>query len=144
METSEGRDIRKKAVKDLSEIEKYRAKDKAFGRFATTEEDGANGMFRIPKWGKTFRCIVSDGLDGTGWEHVSVSKEGKQTCPTWEEMDWVKNVFWRSDEVAIQIHPAKSENISYADYCLHLWRPIDVELPLPDPEMVGPLVMKGM
>src|SRR5580692_2000150 len=103
-------------MKDLEEIEKYRATGAVYGRFSTTKEDGANGMFRIPQWGKIFRCIVSDGLDVAGWEHVSVTKEGRESCPTWEEMCWVKDLFWRSDEAAIQIHPAKSESISYHPY----------------------------
>jgi hypothetical protein len=42
-----------------------------------------------PPVGPVFKIIVGD--DG-GWDHVSVSL-GKRT-PTWDEMCWVKNLFF--------------------------------------------------
>lgn len=125
--------------KDLKEVEGYRVtvdRCELLGIdtfWASGPEDGNNGMFRIPKWGKTFRIIISDG---EGWEHVSVTKEGLHTCPTWEEMCWVKSLFWEPDEACMQLHVADSDNISDHDYCLHIFRPIGVPIPLPDPMMV--------
>lgn len=67
------------------------------------------------------------------WEHVSVSA---RTTPTWDEMCWVKNLFWPADECVVQFHPAGKDYISDHDACLHLWRVIGVDFPLPPPEAV--------
>lgn len=55
-----------------------------------------------------------------GWEHVSVSLGNR--CPTWDEMCFVKNLFWDEEDIAIQFHPAKSEYVNLHPYALHLWR----------------------
>lgn len=102
--------------------------------------NGNNGLFLIPHFkihGYSFLAMVSDGL---GWEHVSVSiQSNKKTdrCPTWEEMCWVKDLFWSKDEVVIQYHPAESDYVNNHKACLHLWKPIGVVLPVPDSLMVG-------
>ena len=70
------------------------------------------------------------------WEHVSVSNEAR--CPTWEEMCWIKSLFWEDEEVVVQFHPAKSEYVNYHPFCLHLWKPIGFELPTPPAIAVGP------
>lgn len=102
---------------------------------------GNNGMFVMPHYKVNdyeIRCMISDGLD---WEHVSVTVAHKRKeasrCPTWEEMCWVKDLFWNEDEVVIQYHPAKADYVSMHPYCLHLWKPIGMILPTPDPLMVG-------
>jgi len=41
-----------------------------------------------------------------GWEHVSVSLvAGRDMTPTWTEMNWVKDLFWKEDETVVQFHP---------------------------------------
>ena len=102
---------------------------------------GNNGMFIIPHYKVNdyeIRCMISDGLL---WEHVSVTVSHKDKtstrCPTWEEMCFVKDVFWDKDEVVIQYHPAESDYVSMHPFCLHLWKPIGIVLPTPDPLMVG-------
>ena len=90
--------------------------------------------------GYYLNCVMSNGM---GWEHVSITvqtyikKRKVERCPTWEEMCLVKNYFWNEDEVVIQYHPAKKDYVSMHPYCLHLWKPIGIELPTPDPLMVG-------
>jgi hypothetical protein len=64
-----------------------------------------------------------------GWDHVSVSF--KDRCPTWDEMEWVKRAFFRPDEVAMQLHVAEADHISFHPYTLHLWRKTDGSIPLP-------------
>lgn len=116
---------------------------------------GNNGFFVFahPKIANYFiQCQISDGM---GWEHVSVSlmkevnigrfkqpakwvKETVERCPTWEEMCWVKNQFWNEDECVVQYHPPKSENVSLHNWCLHLWKPVKKELPMPESILVGP------
>lgn len=84
------------------------------------------------------RVMVSAGdIPEMPWEHVSVSLRTR--CPTWEEMAWVKSLFWGDDESVIQYHPPKSEYVSFHPFCLHLWKPIGIELPRPPTIAVGPL-----
>jgi hypothetical protein len=110
---------------------KYRA---LTGPFASTEEDGNNGAFDVPyaPSGKSFSVIASDGM---GWEHVSVSYPNR--CPTWEEMCFIKELFWEPEDVVIQYHPRESEYVNQHPYCLHLWRSTDQVVPTPPPIMVG-------
>lgn len=93
-----------------------------------------NGAFMF-KGG--LRVIASDSTcEGSeGWEHVSVSLATR--CPTWEEMCFVKALFWKDDEVVFQLHPAKDKWISNHPYCLHMWRKIDADPPLPPGIFVG-------
>lgn len=48
--------------------------------------------------------IASSGDPAVPWEHVSVSVSGARRCPTWEEMDAVKRLFWADDETVMQLH----------------------------------------
>lgn len=102
---------------------------------------GNNGFFIIPHYrirDYEIRCQVSDGL---GWEHVSVTiaREGEKAsrCPTWEEMCFVKSTFWDKQDCVIEYHPPESEYVSNHHFCLHLWKPTTVDIPLPDSLMVG-------
>lgn len=107
-------------------IEKYRAR-KAEILIYGDNGDEYNGVFKIPlPSGKTANVIISNGM---GWEHVSVSLKGR--CPRWQEMCYIKSLFWDDEEVVIQYHPKKSEYVNVHKYCLHLWKPIDMELPTP-------------
>lgn len=74
------------------------------------------------------KAIADDG-DETGWEHVSVSLPTR--CPTWEEMAYVKGLFWDDDDCVVQFHPPKSEYVNNHPFCLHLWRPVRESLPKP-------------
>lgn len=123
--------------------EKYRVKKGALG---SDQSYGCNGLFSIPHYkisGYQINCIVSDGM---GWQHVSVSLTNEQPgkrvfsverCPTWDEMCFVKDQFWSDEETVIQLHPPKSEYVNQHKYCLHLWKPDAIEIPLPDSLMVG-------
>ena len=95
--------------------------------------DERNGCFIVPlKHQQKLRIIASDGF---GWEHVSVSRRDR--CPTWDEMCQIKALFWDDDDCVIQYHPPRSEYVNNHPYCLHLWRPIGVSLPMPPSIMVG-------
>jgi len=114
-------------------IEQYRIKE---GRLSSDKSYGNNGAFMVPYRfsGATLLGIIVS--DGEGWDHVSVSL--KNRCPTWEEMCWVKDLFFEPHEVVMQLHPAKSEYVNHHPYCLHLWRPQNRSIPLPPTEFVGP------
>ena len=97
--------------------------------------DETCGAFLIPSPidGQTLKVVASSG---DGWDHVSVSRENR--CPNWTEMDHVKRLFFKDNEVAMQLHVPPDEHINFHPYCLHLWRPLDVEIPRPPAGMVGP------
>lgn len=98
--------------------------------------DGYNGCFGFNFRGAPLRVICSDQL---GWEHVSVS-HGKR-CPTWEEMCFIKDLFFDDEEVVMQLHPRKHEYVNCHPFCLHLWRPTAENpgrIPEPPSIMVGP------
>lgn len=107
-------------------------------QFATSIKDGNNGLFLIPCGTDFIQCIASDGM---GWEHVSVTVRTKNRSitqiPTWEVMQWMKEVFWDDEDVVIQFHPAKSEYVNNHPNVLHLWRPTDVVIPVPNSILVG-------
>lgn len=96
---------------------------------------GSDGAFIIPFDNKTRLSVISSS--GGGWEHVSVSPFHKRRTPTWEEMNFVKGIFWGPEETVIQFHPPEQLYINNHKYVLHLWRPIGVPLPFPPLEMVG-------
>lgn len=73
---------------------------------------------------------------GQGWDHVSVSIINGTRCPYWEEMDAVKRLFFKPDEVVMQLHPAEKDHVSIHPYVLHLWRPHGIKLPLPPKGMI--------
>ena len=101
------------------EAEKYRYKQ---GQFGTKEGDDF-GLFIIktPKMKNPLKVIVAPmNNDECKWEHVSVSKQ--TSCPTWEEMCYVKNLFWSKDEVVVQFHPDEKNYIDTCGTCLHMWR----------------------
>jgi hypothetical protein len=97
------------------------------------DDYGNNGLFICKlKHGQSLKVIASEGM---GWEHVSVSRTDR--TPTWEEMCQVKDIFWDDTDCVIQYRPPKSDYVNNHLYCLHLWRPIGIELPRPDSILVG-------
>lgn len=132
--------------------EKYRLRNHP--KLGSDSSYGNNGFFVIPHHriaNHFYNCQVSDGM---GWQHVSItlSKEEifrvsrgiskkklvtVERCPTWEEMSVVKEMFWNDYETVMQLHPPKSEYVNQHPYCLHLWKPDNIEIPLPDSLMVG-------
>ena len=120
--------------------EKYRIKFNPGDPYYSDKDFGNNGAFRIKslKLKHNLFCIASDGHD---WEHVSVTREnGLETkkTPTWEEMCFVKNLFWDKIDVVVQYHPAENEYVNHHPYCLHLWRPMNQVIFTPPPYLVGP------
>ena len=94
------------------------------------------GAFQVPCRGVALKVISSGPDYEHGWEHVSVSLRGR--CPTWEEMSFVKELFWRDDECVLQFHPPKSVHVNYHPHCLHLWRSLSQDIELPPTLLVGP------
>lgn len=78
--------------------------------------------------------VIFSGGDECGWEHVSVSTPVR--TPTWEEMCFVKSLFWDDEDCVMQLHPPRSSYVNNHPYCLHLWRPVSVEIPTPHTVLV--------
>ena len=97
--------------------------------------EGNNGFSQVP-CPRTMRTLNVQISDGMGWDHVSVSLPSR--CPTWEEMCFIKDLFFGQEEWVIQFHPPRTENKSFHNYCLHMWRPQNSDIPIPDPIMVAP------
>ncbi len=106
------------------------------GQMASTADDGNNGAFFVRGPNRKETCpLMVIATDGMGWEHVSVSLPGR--CPTWAEMCFIKGLFWDDDDCVMQLHPPKSDWVNNHSYCLHLWRPVDQDIPRPMSELVG-------
>lgn len=110
-------------------VQKFRDPDPNTGIVYSDDIDGA---YLIPWRGKEFRVIASTGAS---WEHVSVSL--KNRTPTWEEMEHMRELFWRDDETVVQYSVPRDEHINCHPYCLHLWRPLSANLPRPPGILVG-------
>lgn len=110
----------------------YRLKDHAI--LGSDSSAGNNGFFVFTdfKSNKEVRCMASDG---EGWEHVSVSMQSR--IPSWEIMCRVKELFWDKEDCVIQYHPPESQYVNNHPNCLHLWRKIGYEFPVPDSILVG-------
>lgn len=121
-------------MRDLNELNRIRVSTPDIIRHYGNAGDGMCGVFRLQSArGEEIRIIASNG---EGWDHVSVSLQRR--CPTWEEMERVKRMFFMPDETAMQLHVPPTEHISHHPYCLHMWRPHGEEIPMPPSYMVGP------
>lgn len=98
-----------------------------------------------PGYGLT--VVASPGGDIGGgrivaWEHVSVHAvinivgSPQSVTPTWDEMDYVKGLFWDASDVVMQLHVNDDRKVDTHKHTLHLWRPTDKEIPLPDEDLV--------
>lgn len=113
-------------MKPFSENQRYRTKHPAMGW-----GDHEGGYFFLGDRGG-LRVVASNG---GGWDHVSVSLQNR--CPTWEEMELVKRLFFEDDECVMQLHPPIADYIDRCKTCLHLWSPQKEKIPMPPKWMVG-------
>lgn len=105
------------------------------GEFASMTGD-LHGAFVVYGPCSCDLTILSSGRDlEFGWEHVSVST--RRRAPNWQEMCFIKNLFWHEDEWVVQYHPAKTDYVNMHPNCLHLWRPLVDRLPTPPSVLVG-------
>lgn len=116
-------------------MEQYRLQH---GDFASFPGDQCGVFFMPGPCGMPLRVIVSDGIDpdGAGWEHVSVSTNGRRP-PNWEEMCFIKERFWPPEDCVVQFHPPAIAYVNNVSNCLHLWRHRTLPFPRPPEELVG-------
>ena len=117
----------------LRELEPFRQWRLELEHYGATGDD-FGGVFTVPSPidRKPLRIVASAG---DGWDHVSVSRH-KRT-PNWHEMDYVKRLFFKEDETAMQLHVPATEHVNNHPHCLHLWRPLDTEISRPPARFVG-------
>jgi hypothetical protein len=125
------------------EIDRYRFLHPMVGR-EPDELRAWGGAFQIPFRRASLRVIASRGgcpfapddiAEQNRWDHVSVSLPDR--CPTWEELEFIKRLFFERHECAMQLHVPPRDHVNNHEFCLHIWRPIDVEIPRPPAVMVG-------
>ena len=121
-------------MRNLNLLNKYRVTSGPVISYYGHAGDDTCGAFSIPSPIDGGAVMVIASSDG-GWDHVSVSRRNR--CPNWPEMAYIKKLFFRDDETAMELHVPASDHISDHDNCLHLWRPQEVEIPRPPSWMVG-------
>ena len=86
-------------MKNLNDLDRYRLRGQAVLDVFGGEDDETCGVFVVPSPidKQDLRVIASTGCD---WDHVSVSRRTR--CPNWQEMEYVKRLFFRHDEIAMQ------------------------------------------
>lgn len=106
------------------------------GHYASAPNDRFGAFFvQLKPGGPRFKIIVGDGCAELPWEHVSVSLPKR--CPAWDEMCQIKDFFWDEDELVVQFHPPRAEYVNNHLYCLHMWRHLEQEFPMPPSIAVG-------
>lgn len=108
-------------MKDLRYLDEYRIKT-PLSLNGTPE---TSGTFIVYVGGKSFYVIAEIHDNGYGKvEHVSVTpcNRKRTTCPTWEEMTAIKDMFFGDEEECYQVFPKKSEYVNLHPLCMHIWR----------------------
>jgi hypothetical protein len=121
-------------MKFLPLLDQYRVRN---GPWGSSPGDDF-GAFQVPgPCGERLMIIASpgDANEDIPWEHVSVST--RHRCPYWKEMCFVKDLFWDAEETVMQLHPPRSKWVNNHNFCLHLWRPLDGNIPAPPGIAVG-------
>ena len=121
-------------MRDLTELDRFRVTlsdtvCRIMGIDPATTDPRTEGAFNIG-------AIHIIAASGGGWDHVSASLVDR--CPTWTEMSAIHRLFFRDDEVAMQLHVPKADHINNHPFTLHLWRPHARlrRIPLPPKSMV--------
>lgn len=100
------------------------------GRFQSELMPDAEMWHGVVKW-PDFGGTVVWGYNEAGiMEHVSASSYKRSKTPTWEQMCRLKDMFWRPEDLVVQLHPPESRYVHGAGFgsrrlenVLHLWRP---------------------
>jgi hypothetical protein len=106
---------------------------------STTKLAGNNGTFVIPHYRIPGYTMIVQATDVNDWEHIYVQVVGRRhknkatRYPTYEEMKWIKELFWGKDDLVLQYFAKDWDytNASIDPYVLHLWRPKTLPIPKP-------------
>lgn len=116
---------------NLEKLEKYR---KPHPRYYNHTKGDNFGWFEVPRRKKTL--YIQSSPSDEEWHHVSVSCSIYNESPSWEDMCFVKDLFFNDEDVVVQYHPKKSEYVNIAKNCLHLWKWNGGEFPTPNKILV--------
>lgn len=118
----------------LAEIDAYRLATADVVEHYGNAGDETCGMFIVPSPVDRgpIKIVASSG---DGWDHVSASRANR--CPNWAEMEFVKNLFFGTEETVMQLHVPRTDHVNVHPYCLHLWMPHERSIPRPPGWMVG-------
>lgn len=115
------------------DIDRFRMRTEAIIRHYGSAGNAVCGAFMMPADTDDFLRVIASNAGG--WDHVSVSLAKR--CPTWAEMERVKRLFFKPEEMAMQLHVPVEAHINFHNFCLHLWRPHKGEIPRPPGWMVA-------
>lgn len=118
----------------MKELEKILANGKLNIKTQLTDGDDIQlrAYYTDPLTQKRYWCKFTRAM---GWEHLTIS--GQNKVPDWNVMCKVKDIFWDDEECCIEYHPRKSQYVNNNETCLHIWKPIGVELPEPPTILLG-------
>lgn len=111
--------------------EQYRFKQEGHP-YSSDKSIGDNGAFVIPHPSIRNYWILVIASSALKWEHVSASlfkkarlqkQQNVERTMTWQEMCYVKDMFWDENDTVLQYHPAKKDYVNRHPFTLHLWRP---------------------
>ncbi len=118
-------------MKFSPKLEEHRLRKGAYGSCP----GAPYGVFELQgPCGERLLIVADDGRDSS-WEHVSVST--KRRIPNWQEMCFVKDLFWAPEVCVVQFHPPASRYVNNYSVVLHLWRCTKQEFPMPPDVLVG-------
>lgn len=89
-----------------------------------------NGNWYEDLTGLRVGLSVEKEQDGRWWVHLSVSHRDR--LPKWKEFVMVKEIFIGRDRPAVQVLPERAKWVNIHPNVLHLFSPLDNDLPLPD------------
>lgn len=124
-------------MRNLNELNEYRIPIPAQVCLmwdVSPEGDSKCGAFMVKSPLASQAWLRIYASSGTGWDHVSVSLLTR--CPRWQEMEYIKRLFFEDDEVAMQLHVTSKDHINIHPNVLHLWRPLNISIPLPSKQLV--------
>ncbi len=107
-------------MKDIDLLEKY---------IINNERLKINNNFLVPlNNNKEAFVVASENF--MGWNHVSAhvtesTGEALKRTPSNEEMQFLRNLFFRENDVVLEFHPAKKDYVNNHSYVLHMWESTD-------------------
>ena len=84
----------------------------------------SNGLAATYRFTNGITATLVATHDGE-YDHVSVSPFNPRIIPTWDMMCELKDLCFKPEDEAYQIHPPKSEYVNIMPNCLHLWAKAD-------------------
>jgi hypothetical protein len=113
----------------------FKARNGACSAYTATRNIGGGGVGTKSRAVKMYVLAGTCVKDNKLWYHVSFSRLDR-IMPTYQDLTWIKQVFFGDEFWAIQVFPKKEHYVSDHNTTLHLWHCLE-EFPLPDFRMFG-------